>query len=130
MANKLWRDRTSDEKAKEIQRVVQWQKQNPDKVRVYKATRYARRRQWLNDAKSQPCMDCGGRFPPECMDFDHRPGTDKKFIIGGELSHAMDDVLTEMAKCDLVCSNCHRIRTKQRRAQIAIRPVELRKGTW
>ena len=28
-------------------------------------------REYVRQLKSQPCTDCGGRFPPEVMDFDH-----------------------------------------------------------
>ena len=57
-------------------------------------------------------MDCGNTFPPVCMDFDHRPNTDKKFNIGERYANAPISVLrAEIAKCDVVCSNCHRIRT-------------------
>lgn len=61
-----------------------------------------------------PCSDCGGKFPPECMDFDHVPGRGEKVA---PVSHLLgtDGLMAELAKCDLVCANCHRIRTRQRR---------------
>ena len=59
-------------------------------------------------------MDCGNSFPPECMDFDHRPDEVKSFSIGGVNLRALPVLLEEMKKCDLVCANCHRIRTKAR----------------
>ncbi len=67
-------------------------------------------------AKDKPCADCGGQFAPEAMDFDHRPGTDKLDDVGKLVSgrYSWDKVQAEIAKCDLVCANCHRIRTKQR----------------
>ena len=66
--------------------------------------------------KAVPCADCGGRFPAECMDFDHRPGVLKKACIG-QMANACRwrQVFAEMEKCDLVCANCHRIRTFDRR---------------
>lgn len=73
-------------------------------------------REHLYALRCRPCMDCGGSYPPCCMDFDHRPGEPKL----GEISRvaAMGlwaPVLDELAKCDLVCANCHRIRTERRR---------------
>ena len=71
----------------------------------------------INRFKDVPCLDCGNRFPFECMDFDHVRG-EKKFSIGYEgrkLSAKNTDVLLdEIAKCDVVCSNCHRVRTRKR----------------
>lgn len=67
----------------------------------------------LAGLKSSPCKDCGGRFPSCAMDFDHVRG--KKYRHIGAMGHASFSVLvSELAKCDLVCSNCHRIRTQGR----------------
>lgn len=66
-------------------------------------------------------MDCGGTFPPECMDFDHVRG-EKSFNVGENFYISESKLLAEVAKCDLVCANCHRIRTvktKRLRAQKA-----------
>jgi uncharacterized OB-fold protein len=61
--------------------------------------------------KSVPCMDCGRSFPPYVMDFDHVRGR-KSYEISRVRS--MAKVLAEVGKCDVVCSNCHRIRTHSR----------------
>ena len=71
----------------------------------------------LAEAKSKPCLDCGGYFHPEAMDFDHREGEEKSFCIsytGKRIGKGR--LLSELAKCDLVCANCHRVRTARRRA--------------
>lgn len=78
----------------------------------------AKRRTMMDTIKSVPCMDCGGEFPPECMDFDHVRG-EKKFNIAGAYSNGMSlkIVMDEIDKCDIVCANCHRIRTFGRGAR-------------
>lgn len=53
------------------------------------------------------------------MDFDHRPGVEKKFKIAAWLARNSaktdrSEVEAEIAKCDVVCANCHRIRTQMR----------------
>lgn len=62
-----------------------------------------------------PCMDCGIDYHYYVMDFDHRPGVDKKFELSDfkNISSVLK-LWEEMAKCDLVCANCHRIRTHSR----------------
>lgn len=62
-----------------------------------------------------PCMDCGEQYPYYVMDFDHRPGVDKKFELADSknISSALR-LMEEVDKCDVVCSNCHRIRTHSR----------------
>ena len=55
-------------------------------------------------------MDCGYDEWPEALDFDHREGEVKEFDIS-HASRSRDAILNEMAKCDVVCANCHRHRT-------------------
>lgn len=64
--------------------------------------------------KSRPCLDCGLQYPPYVMDFDHVRGK-KSFQIGQSKCRSRDKVLAEIAKCDVVCSNCHRLRTFKER---------------
>lgn len=65
----------------------------------------------MDELKNKPCMDCKQFFPPECMDYDHRPGEVKKFEITTGSRRSWTSILEEIAKCDLVCACCHRIRT-------------------
>lgn len=60
-----------------------------------------------------PCADCGLFYPYYVMDFDHRDPSTKKFGIAVErLRHIPTQrLLAEIAKCDVVCANCHRVRT-------------------
>lgn len=64
----------------------------------------------LAQLKAAPCTDCGGRFHPVAMDFDHRDPIEKLFVIS-KGPKKLELVLAEIAKCDLVCANCHRVRT-------------------
>ncbi len=74
---------------------------------------YRRRRAWLDAIKSVPCDICKGRFPPECMDFDHRDRTTKKFTIGSSIKIGIAHILAEIEKCDIICANCHRTKTRR-----------------
>lgn len=68
----------------------------------------------MHAAKSVPCADCGGTFDPVCMDFDHRPGEVKSRSVARMVGYPHDEIRREIAKCDVVCANCHRLRTKSR----------------
>ena len=71
----------------------------------------------MMELKSQPCADCGGTFPPIAMDFDHIE--DNKVKSVSRLSAgSIDRLMTEIEKCEVVCSNCHRVRTHNRRLRI------------
>lgn len=80
-----------------------------EKSRLHRQIRHA----WLATLKSKPCVDCGQVFPPEAMDFDHVVGGKVKGV-GRMTTHHPNAILAEMAKCDLVCGNCHRVRTTTR----------------
>jgi 5-methylcytosine-specific restriction endonuclease McrA len=69
----------------------------------------------IQDLKRQPCRDCGGIFHAEAMEFDHVLG-DKEFNISKIRGRSMKRLKKEIAKCDLICANCHRARTARRRA--------------
>ena len=74
-----------------------------------------RMRVLLRQAKSRPCVDCGKEFPYFVMDFDHREGERKEKEVGLLIaSLSMRRLLDEIEKCDVVCANCHRIRTFKR----------------
>jgi len=81
--------------------------------RKYAAKRRQAYRDMLNAVKDTPCKDCGGRFPPVCMDFDHVRG-EKLFQLAEGFCRSAADVADEIAKCEVVCANCHRIRTHSR----------------
>jgi hypothetical protein len=71
-------------------------------------------KEMLDTLKRQPCADCHGIFPPCCMDFDHRDPATKTANVANLLNQkSKTRLLIEVAKCDVVCSNCHRIRTAQ-----------------
>jgi hypothetical protein len=76
----------------------------------------------VDDLKSQPCQDCKHTYPPICMDFDHRDPMQKKHLVSVLTNQGRIKALREeVAKCDLVCSNCHRIRTAKQALKGPIR---------
>lgn len=67
------------------------------------------------------CMDCGYKTHPAALEFDHLPNTEKLFNIGEEVGkRSRQQLWEEIAKCDVVCANCHNIRTSIRRSRVEI----------
>lgn len=67
------------------------------------------------------CMDCGYKSHPAALEFDHLPGTEKLFNIGEQIGNrSRQQLWDEIAKCDVVCANCHNIRTATRRSRVEI----------
>lgn len=59
------------------------------------------------------CMDCGITGDPIIFDFDHRDPIQKGWIPSKLMRCPNQETIErEIAKCDLVCSNCHRVRTR------------------
>lgn len=64
----------------------------------------------------RPCLDCQVVYPHYMMDFDHVRGEKLGNIELIAREGNIPKLLDEIAKCDLVCSNCHRHRTYMRSA--------------
>ena len=76
------------------------------------------RRDLMDQVKAdRGCAECGLVMPdhPEVFDFDHAPGSDKlRHVADFATKGTIEELLAEIAKCEVVCANCHRIRTRAR----------------
>lgn len=87
---------------------------SPNEVREFPQKRYKERRHWLDGIKvAAGCKDCGLNSPAEALTFDHVRG-EKKFNIGPSWNQGRAALEEEIAKCEVVCANCHATRTKSR----------------
>lgn len=88
-----------------------WNKEHPE---------YARNRVKEGKVKLEkylmghPCVDCGNS-DIRVLEFDHVKGN-KRFDIGKAVNskYGWETVLEEIEKCEVVCANCHKIRTNER----------------
>ncbi|SFR36592.1 hypothetical protein SAMN04488591_0692 [Microbacterium azadirachtae] len=65
---------------------------------------------------AHPCVDCGIN-DPVVLEFDHLPEFAKRFEIARAITastRSWATIAAEMAKCEVVCANCHRRRTAKR----------------
>ncbi|MDT0158487.1 hypothetical protein Q9R19_12715 [Microbacterium sp. ARD32] len=64
---------------------------------------------------THPCVDCGIR-DIRVLDFDHRPGTDKRDGVMQLVNdgYGIAVISAEIEKCDVRCRNCHAIATYER----------------
>ena len=98
--NKAWYQRN---KAKHKANVLQINRQLAEKNKIR-----------LAEYKlSRGCADCGYNKASEALDFDHLHS--KLQNVGKMLTWSWNGILKEIAKCEVVCANCHRIRTNTRR---------------
>lgn len=66
-----------------------------------------------NYLKDKSCADCGERNPI-ALEFDHISDDKTANISYMILSTGWENVLKEINKCEIVCANCHSIRTARR----------------
>jgi hypothetical protein len=89
-----------------------WSTLNPTQRQAI-LNRKAKRDKLVTKLKDRPCKDCGVRYPPFVMDFDHVAERGQKWKNVSQIL-SPKSVKKEVAKCDLVCANCHRFRTHNR----------------
>lgn len=91
-----------------------WYAKNKERRRQLIREYRQRLKEEIQKLKESPCYDCGNSYPYWVMDFDHRE--DKLFSIADSVPEGRGrlQILAEIAKCDLVCANCHRNRTHMR----------------
>lgn len=77
------------------------------------------KRAHLNNIKRlQGCARCGYDAHAEALDFNHLPGEKKLGNISEMVSNqaGWEKLMTEVLKCEVLCSNCHRVHTHSRAA--------------
>lgn len=72
-------------------------------------------RKFVNEQKAAVgCIDCGFK-DSRALDFDHIDPSTKSFNLC--TARTIEGAIKEMAKCEVRCANCHRIKTHERRQQ-------------
>lgn len=67
----------------------------------------------LEYLRGHPCVDCG-ETDPIVLEFDHLRDKIMDVTSLAKAGHSWQAVLDEIAKCEVVCANCHRRRTAMR----------------
>ena len=83
---------------------------NKEKYRKKRKQRRKERRDFLNKYKAdRGCLLCNEKRAP-CLIFHHRDPSKKKYGINIIATHLYSDkiIIEELAKCDVICANCHR----------------------
>lgn len=96
----------------------QWYQKDLETSRVNARRKAKSGREFINDLKhGRACADCGISYPTHMLDFDHVHG-EKIANVSKMHNWNQEKILAEIAKCDIVCANCHRDRTHKRRYHV------------
>jgi len=63
---------------------------------------------WFNKFKSELYCETCGEPHIACLDFHHRNPKEKLFVIADYRQYGVEKILNEIAKCQILCANCHR----------------------
>ena len=92
-------------------------KRNIEKKKIYKKNLYNKVSQYLNDYKlSKGCQECGYKESPYALEFHHRDRKLKTKNVSSFRKSSwtqLDQIVEEVKKCDILCSNCHKILTQK-----------------
>jgi hypothetical protein len=100
-------------KAAQRKAKLKWQAKNPGYHTRAAAERFGRLAERVNAIKlASGCVDCGYNAHPAALDFDHVGPAEKIDNVSRLIRLRSWEVIeAEIAKCEVVCANCHRIRT-------------------
>lgn len=88
-----------------------------DKTALYQKIKINKdryRQQMFDYLSSKQCTDCWNK-DIRVLEFDHI--SNKNFNIGQKVNCTpINTLMTEISKCEIVCANCHRIRTLTRQS--------------
>lgn len=105
------RQRAKQDPVKKAAYMAKWYADNPDKVDAYAEARRQEHREKTNALsaykREHGCRECGIDNPIVLV-FHHRDPAQKEFTIGNRVSRmSLERLFEEVAKCDILCSNCH-----------------------
>lgn len=102
------------DKSKQRAAELRWYYRNRESVQQGKRERWILTKKLLIELKNRPCADCGNSYPDYVMDYDHLDAKTKFKMVSKLINYSFGKIKEEVAKCELVCANCHRIRTHNR----------------
>lgn len=97
---------------KDPQKEQQYREEHKEHSKLSQAIRRGRNIQFIWDyLMEHPCVDCG-YSDPIALEFDH-VRRQKKFAVAGgsgSFGRSIETIKKEIAKCEVRCANCHKIR--------------------
>tara|TARA_Y100000034_G_C6906169_1_gene420554 strand:- start:401 stop:718 length:318 start_codon:yes stop_codon:yes gene_type:complete len=88
----------------------EWEIKNKLKRSRINKTYKTKVKRWFEELKSQLKCETCGEDHPATLDFHHVDGSQKEFNISRMAKGGLgkERILAEIAKCMVLCSNCHR----------------------
>ena len=86
-----------------------WYAKNAAKKYAWQKRRRTDLRKWWNELKATKRCERCGETAPECLHFHHRDPAEKDLELSLAIGRgwAKERILAEVAKCEVLCANCH-----------------------
>lgn len=89
-----------------------------DNISVHWRSTYYKHRNLIQRYKTiYGCSECGYRKHPAAIHFDHLDPKEKTNLISYMYDRSLKAIKEEMAKCRLLCANCHAIHSAKQREE-------------
>ena len=85
---------------------------NKEKIGEYKREQRKERKAYCIEYLGGKCVKCGST---ERLEFDHIKREGKKYEISTRVTNNLNNLKEELDKCQLLCVDCHKIKTKSER---------------
>ena len=119
MPSQQWRD-ANQELARKYRRNYYHRNKAAEIARSRETTEAYRERNCriIREEKDRPCADCQIKYPSYVMHFDHLgdEAKDECVAVIARIPVSERRLRAEIAKCEVVCANCHAERTHRRRS--------------
>jgi uncharacterized Zn finger protein len=84
-------------------------RENKERLREEITTRKNYIKEWFREyKKTLSCSQCGFSHPA-ALDFHHTRDKENLVSMMASCGHSKQRILDEVAKCEILCANCHRI---------------------
>jgi hypothetical protein len=88
----------------------EWYQRNKEEHKAKTKVRNKERRERFHALKQQLNLKCEfcGETDVACLDFHHKNPKEKERTVGRMHTCSIEAVMAEIAKCQVLCANCHR----------------------
>ena len=102
------------QKEKQREYNKKWYQLNKEKRKGYWREYCKKKRVYCLEYLGGKCVKCGAT---ERLEFDHIKREGKKYSIARKLTYKFDNIKEELDKCQLLCVDCHKVKTKSERTK-------------
>lgn len=108
---KAWREANPEKYEAQLARARERYHRSPRRKRDQSKSAYQRKADYLDQLKlERGCAECGFNENPAALQFHHRdPATKKAPVTTIAANGSWAAMEEEIAKCDVLCANCHAI---------------------